>query len=251
MSIALIVAIMNSTQVRAAAITFGLTGTLLVWFVAVLVIRYADDSEVKRDSIRFNVKAPMVPEGDGALFWVRYKSFAGDTLSPMPVAIDASITNTRSVPVTIDDISVEFREDNAGWIRFRRWQKLQHVPTLGGRIYFIYDNIKAAALLDLSGNGIDQLLEGKSLMPNIPVQGWLFFEKPNSFSGTEGTTIQWRFKTHDTAGNEYEAMSAPELIKKTVTTPSDVEPNSPFLKFTGVREDLSTLAIRRWHDPVP
>jgi hypothetical protein len=139
----------------------------------------------------FNTKRPnrVVPANPhSAVFWVRYRGSLGDTLSPMPIALSMTITNTRQVPLTLDKISIAVRENRSQWLT------LKHIPTGGQRVYWIHGDPKDSALLDFSTNGLDQLLKDTSIAPNKPVHGWIFFEQPNDFNGSAGTLIQWRFR---------------------------------------------------------
>jgi len=218
--------------------------TLLIWIVGFGLIR-ANEHPIDRASIRFKVRTAMVPSDRGALFFVRYTSrFAGDTLVPLPIALIISITNTRQVPVTLDKISVEARENTS------QWKKLKHVPILGQRVYWIYGDFKNAALLDFSKNGIEQLLNGKPVASNVPAQGWIFFEKPSELSGATGNKIQFRFSAQDTEGNKYEVTTEQDTLKNQVETGADADVNPAVLDFTGRREDLSALPISGGHDPV-
>jgi hypothetical protein len=78
--------------------------------------------------IRLMLKASIIQRSP--LFFVRYKGSAGDALSPAPVALVVSVTNTRQVPVTLDGISIDAREASSrGRIKLQKWKKLQYVPS--------------------------------------------------------------------------------------------------------------------------
>lgn len=240
----LIAAMATKTQVKAAAIGFASMGTIALWILTAVVIRYSSESaELRDNSVRFKVLRAMIPSNAySSLFWVRYRVGSTDTLSPMPIALDAVITNIRQTPVTLDRIGVEMRENNSQWIR------LQHIPTLDQRVYWIYGDPRTAGLMDFSTNGLDQLLHGKRIAPNVPIRGWLFFERPDNMSGTEGNAIQYRFTAEDTEGNVYEATTPAEAIKKEVRPPDDFIPDPAELHTVPITEDLSGLVRRRWHD---
>jgi hypothetical protein len=240
----LVAAMWTSTQIKTAAIIFAITGTVAIWILAGTIIRYSSDGP-QAHSVRFKVRTSILPKDRGAIFFVRYRSgFSGDTLVPLPIALIVAITNVRQVPVKLDAISVDVRKNGSGWV------KLKHVPTLGQRVYWIYGDFEAAALLDFSKNGLDQLLNGKPIAPNNPVQGWIFFERPDSFIAEDGATIQWRFKAQDTEGNKYEATTEPDNVKNAVEGGAAIDANPAFLNFTGTKEDLSGLIISGGHDPV-
>jgi hypothetical protein len=113
-------------------------------------------------------------------------------------------------------------------------------------IYGIPTGLKDAGLLDFSSNGLDQLLRGKPISPNDPVRGWIFFRRPAKFNGTEGTTVQYRFKAEDTVGNKYEATTEPRRIEREVQPTHDIQPNAPELKFSAAHLDISGVKIKFW-----
>jgi hypothetical protein len=146
------------------------------------------------------------------------------------------ITNSRNTPVTLDRISVDFRQHNSGW------KKLKAVPTYGHELYWVYGipaGLRDAGLLDFTSSGLDQVLMGKPIPAGTPVRGWIFFERPDGFNGAEGQPIQWRIKAKDSAGDEFEAVTEQMSIQRPFEPGSDLQPNAPALTFSAAHLDIS------------
>ncbi len=193
-------------------------------------------------ALHFKIQDSMIGNSSrGSIFWVRYVSAFGDTLSPMPVAISLIITNTDPTPITIETFTVEIRENRGDWM------PLTHIPTEGQRVYFIYDHLEQSRLLDFSENGLDQLLASKSLTaPNQPLKGWLFFNRPLNFDNGEGNEVEFRVTAEDTAGFKYEEVTPSGPLAKNPPDNKAFTLSPSSLKSTGVIEDLSRLALKPW-----
>lgn len=235
--ILLVVAMVTSTGVKAAAIGFACFGTAFIWILAAAIVKHSAAAEdLKNNGLRFKVQISMVPrDAMSSLFWVRQRP-ATDTLSAIPISLYAVVTNIRDTPMTLDSIGVEVKENNG------KWKKLRAVPTYGQDIYWVYGipaGLKDAGLLDFTQLGLDQLLKGKQIAPNIPIRGWIFFRRPDDFNGTEGTTLQWKFTAEDSVGDRFESTTDPGMVQREVTEASDLQPNAPALNFGPSHLDIS------------
>ncbi len=123
---------------------------------------------VKPDDIRMKVSGLFyTPKTRGAVFFVRYgRGTQEDALAPVGLAFGATITNVRTVPVSLDRVSVETRAKGGSWV------KLNSIPLLGNRLYWIYNDRTAAIPITL--DSIDIALSEKPLTPHVPVRGWMF-----------------------------------------------------------------------------
>jgi hypothetical protein len=151
-----------------------------------------------------------------------------DTLTAIPISLNAVVTNIRSIPMTLDSIGVEIKENDG------KWKKLKAVPTYG-----IPAGLRDAGLLDFTKNGLDQLLMGKQIAPNVPVRGWIFFRRPKDFNGAEGTTLQWKFTAEDSTGDKFESVTESGAVQREVGEATDLQPNAPELKFGPSHLDIS------------
>ena len=115
-------------------------------------------------------------------------------------------------------------------------------------MYGIPAGLRDAGVLDFTKNGLDQLLMGKQIAPSVTVRGWIFFKRPEDFSGVEGTTIQWKFSAEDFTGDKFESITDPDVIQRQVTEPPDLQPNTPELTFGPSHLDMSN-EIK--HIPMP
>lgn len=240
----LVGAFMTHTQVKSAALVFGIVGTVAVWIIAAVAMRF-DEPGAQRDGVRFEVRNSMLAEDAGAVFFLRYPSSLGDTISPMPIAINATVTNLRPVPVSLDTITVAMRMKGTGW------ETLHNIPVIGNRVYFVYGDFSHARLLDFSKNAFDVLLSAKPLAPNSPTDGWMFFEFPPGFAGVRRKGIQFRFNAKDTEDNQYEGTTKPTDAQQHVSVRPDMELRPMYLSFTGQTDDLTKAKIRDWNTPIP
>jgi hypothetical protein len=190
-------------------------------------------AESNNRKVVVKVTLPIVPgDASSSIFWLRNRP---DTLTAIPISIFVVITNLSAVPITIDSIRAEFKEGNEGW------RKLSSIPT-NGQLYFVYGipkGLKDAGTMDFRTTGIDQLLTGKQLAPNVPARGWMLFARPDGFAGIEGTSIQWRFTVEDSVGDKFQSTTEPEIIERKAKGPTDLQINNVPLVFGPSHLDIS------------
>src|ERR1700719_986098 len=86
--IALVAAIMTSTQIKTAAIVFALAGTAFVWICAGVIVKYSSDTKGELVvTLKGNILDTSRSEEHSPIFWIRYRGGHGDTLSPLGVAL--------------------------------------------------------------------------------------------------------------------------------------------------------------------
>jgi hypothetical protein len=231
--VALIVAYMTKTQVKAAALTFAFAGTVFLWIAAGFVIKYASGD----GDLLFKVNMSMLTNGVPP-WYLRYQSPLGDTMAPMPIALFASVTNTKEIPLRLDSIGVRAQLNGGKWINFR------YVNTIAGDVYWMYGgNLVDAGLLDLSGNGLDRLLL-KPVAPHDTVRGWIFFDTKEPFPTADGDTVRFMWKAQDSTGEKYTFTSESSPVKTKVETPEDVDLAGAVFVFSRAHIDLSSAGIK-------
>jgi hypothetical protein len=231
---------MNTFKI--AVITACVFLTLLIWVIGVRLIVSPNGSE---PTLLFKVNTGILAN-DIPAFWLRYRSSLGDTRSPMPIALYASVTNTKDFPVTLDRISVKARLNGAKWVKFL------HVPTNAGDACWMYGgSLKDVGLLDLTTNCLDQLLDDKPIGGHSTVRGWIFFDTETPFITTEGDTITYKWNADDSTGEKYE-MTTESPIRTHVEASQDAELAGSKLIFAKAHQDLSNAGIqtKRWNEVV-
>jgi hypothetical protein len=110
----------------------------------------------------------------GGVFWARYNSKYGDTVSPAQLGVYIEIINLQSIPAVINAYTVEAKNLESNWF------KLTRVESRGGDVYFCFQggDLHHAKPLDLLENGLDRVLESKAIPAHGTVWGWAFFELP-------------------------------------------------------------------------
>lgn len=237
----LVVAMATNTQIKAAAITFGLMGTAALWILAFAVIRYS--SESKEPELVFSL---LFKNFDGSrkptsgVFWFRYPSGYGDTLSPVSAALYMTVKNPRISPAYIERLEIDVQEQG------KRWLSLRHIPAEGGRLYWIYGNITKAGLLNMPT--LDQRIHS-SIPPGETITGWIFWAVTEEYPVSEGDKIRWRIRAKDSGGEKSEYISPYEVITNKPAFDTAMSQPVPMV-VTGITEDLSKLVIRNF-EPLP
>lgn len=224
-----------------------------IWIMFSCVVLYALASclfwqqqvatEQTSDVLHFRTQNSIISNSSrGGMFWVRYTSGFGDTLSPMPIAISLIMTNSSSLPITVNLLTVEVREKRGTWM------PLEHIPTAGQRIYFIDDDFAVSRLLDFSTNGLDQLMaaERSVIAPNKALKGWVFFNRPLNFENGENIDLEYRFTAEDTTGKKYVEIPPASVMAKNPPIKPEFSLSPSSLEWTGVTEDLHGLAFKPW-----
>jgi len=237
--IALMVALMFSSQVKAAAVTFALAGTVFLWILAGVVIRYSNEPQGIAFSLLFKIFEGSHNPTHG-VFWCRYQSGFGDTLSPAPAVLYLTVKNMNPSPLLIENLEVSVQKKGEGWV------PLRNIPADGCKWYWIYGDPTKAALLDMA------TLEPRihsSIPAGETVPGWMFLATTKEYPATEGDSVRWRLRSKDSAGVESEYISPYEVINNRPDSITGARLPVPFT-VSGLREDLSKLFVRNY-EPLP
>jgi hypothetical protein len=240
---AAICAIMKMSLFKTTVVTACVVLTALVWIVGVTIIRAYE--KPSNDGLSIRVNNSMLAS-DLPCWWLRYRSSLGDTISPMPIMLNASITNVQDVPITLDSISVSAQLNDDPWVKFK------YVNTRAGDVYWMYGGaLNDAGLLDLSGNGLDRLLVNP-IDAHKTVRGLIFFDTERPFVATSGDKIRYRWAVQDSTGQKYETTSEFEPINTQAKTPDNATFSGMALKFSAAHIDLrgAGLKVKRWNEAI-
>jgi hypothetical protein len=240
------------TLVALATVALALVGvfydshkTPAIWIMFTAVVLYAlaaclywqlqvvPESEARADAIRIKINGAFITESNKIpVFWVKYPTGNGQyAVTLVPLVFGAAITNTGHVPIQLDSLSVSVK---AGF--WGNWKQLTSVTTQGAEVYWA-NNPQQALLVKFSR--IDEELDNKSLVPNVPVNGWMLFQFPPSFEFPNGKRVQWRFNAEDSQGNKYEY---PLIFDEHVSN-AELRPNAPSMFFDGTKDDLTVYPL--------
>lgn len=235
---AIICIAMKMSTLRTIVITACVLLTVLVWTAGVTIIRMYDNPD---EGLKIKVLYSSYA-GDSAVWWLRYTSSLGDTISPMPVLLSMSITNTRDIPVTLDSLAISVQLNDGPWV------DLQHINSRWGSVWYITD-LKDAGLLDLSENGLDTILL-KPIEPHKPVRGIMFFDTPSPVLPFADDWIRYKWAAKDTAGTEYVVLSERTRVRTTPPDVRDAQFNDTALHFSKAHLDLrrAGLKTQRWYN---
>ena len=236
------VAMIISKDIRAAAITFAATGTIALWILAVVLIRFAD-KELPDSGFAFS---PLLEFVDGShdpnrgIFFVRYPSGYGDTLSPCSVAMYLTVKSLNSTPTYVSKLDISLQKKGADWV------SLIDIPGDAGRMYWVYGDLAKATLLDMSM--LDTKLKA-SIPPGETIPGWVFLSVPREYPIVDGDQVRWRFQLEDSAGRSTEFATEYKPVNQNDPNPSTLRQSVP-IKIVGTTDDLSHL-FRRNYGPLP
>jgi hypothetical protein len=231
---------MTNKEVKLAATTCALTGTLLLWLGVAGVIRYVNENA--EPELVFSILQAWfdgTASSNSGVFWIRYQSGLGDTLSPASAALFITIKNPRTSPVRIERLELSVQK------RGERWVSLRFIPTEGNRLYWIHGDLTKATLIEVSvlDNEIHSSIPAGETAPG----GWVFWSLPKALPLSERDEIRWRFRAKDSGGEQSEYISpyGPWSSKSSF----DTAMKQPILIKPLRIEDLSQL-VRRNYGPL-
>lgn len=118
-------------------------------------------------------------------FWVTYRSSYGDTASPSALTQYVDITNLRPTSETIESFSEAIQTEQCGWI------ELVPIYIKGTNVWFTYEGLRSARLMDFTPNGLDYRL-GNAIGPNETVSGIWFFDSKKQCDVPKDSWIRYR-----------------------------------------------------------
>jgi len=229
------VAIVTSKDIKAATIAVAISGTLLLWIVAAVVCKSVNENA--DPEMVFSILQTWFDGTDSpnsGLFWIRYPSSLGDTLSPASAAMFITIKNPRTSPVRIERLELSVQK------RGGRWVSLRFIPTEGNRLYWIHGDLAKSLLIEVP-------LLDKEVHSSIPPGetvpgGWMFWSLTKAVPLSQGDEVRWRLRANDSGGEQSEFIS--EFGAWTDRPDFDTGMKQPILIKPLEYEDLSSLARR-------
>jgi hypothetical protein len=196
--IGLATAIMTSKDVKTAAISFALAGTVFVWMLAAVIIRYVKEAgpELTFSILQSWFNGTTSP--DDGFFWVRYGSSLGDTLSPASASIFVTITNPRNSPAHIENLELDVQKKGDPWV------PLRFIPDEGNRLYWIHGDFTKSTLIEVAS--LDKEVHS-SIPAGETVSGWVFWSVTVAVPLSLEDEIRWRLRAKDSGGEESEYTS--------------------------------------------
>ena len=134
------------------------------------------------------------PESMASIFWIQLHGT--NKVTPINVLAFYTITNLKSTPSLISDLTLQM--SGAGG----QWYPLRNLPTHTGAIWEA-DGQRAeqdVTLLELRAGFLLDKIAGKVLKPGEPIQGWLMCQIPASY--IPDSTSNLRLRVRDTALSE-------------------------------------------------
>ena len=207
----------------------------------------APEFRVSDNSLAFiNLTQSLENTGSG-LFWVTYRSSFGDTASPVALAQFMEITNLLPTSETIKSYSVAINTEECGWI------DLSPIYIRGARVWFTYEGLEKASLLDFAGNGLDFVLENP-IPPHGTITGWWFFDSKTKCNVPKGSMIQYKVSLKTFTGIEFEYVTPRRLVSNDPGEPGKTEGYTRGPQFVvppgKPQMDISKFHKRLYSDPI-
>ena len=151
---------------------------------------------------------------------------------PVHIAMNVMFTNLKPTPMTIDGYRVETEITNV-------WRKVYSIDVRYGAIYQSYMITNAMRVNVIGAGGIfNSAIEGKAILPHMPVFGMLFLEMPKG-----GVGERWRFCVREADGSE-----SCQMIQFSPATPADEAPVQRLGFHTVEQRDLTKEKMRYYHE---
>lgn len=145
----------------------------------------------------------------GGLFWLRYASSAGPTLTPLGTGLYLSVHNRRHLPTKVSDYVVELQAERKDWL------KLHPVPLAAGTAFYAGNGLHHASQIDFSQNDLANTFQSRALKPDETVEGWIFLLPDYSYScPPNGTRVRYRVTLVDSDSKEFAWTSAFDYVGK-------------------------------------
>jgi hypothetical protein len=220
--------------------------TFIIVFIGALLI-YKQESKIQNtdDLFRIELRLSMLfPSKDLVTNYAMIHP-GSNTASPIDVMLYVQLTNKQNIPSLISRYSVEIAAAGNG-----PWEELLPMSITGGQeVYLIpgheHKVLTDAIVIDMSQDGLENILRKRPLSPHETVIGWLLFaSKPKR--AKEGYSYRfpianfYRFFFRDAAGSEtQQIVSARRTVKG-----HDLRDGAP-LRF-GQRKDLSNFRFKEY-----
>ncbi len=212
-------------------------------------LRTADSSAfgVSDGSLSFiNMSQNLATKGSGP-WWVTYKSFAGDTASPVALTQYVEITNNLSTPETIRTYSVAIQTEECGWTY------LSPIYARDVAAWWTFDGLDSAIQTDFRTNGLDYLLQNP-----IPaygtVVGWWFFDSKVQCAVPLGSKVRFRISLTTFSDIKFEYTTAEIIVSNKSHGPGSTEGETMGPQFVvppNAKADISKYYRRLWSSPIP
>lgn len=171
--------------------------------------------------------------------WVFYPTIQGDAVSPVAAIVYVDITNVSPHLQTISTYHLSVRTRQCPWM------ELIPIYLHDVKVYWIYDNIREARLMDFTTDGLDYKLADP--IPSYQsIHGWLFFDTTTKCE-VQGKELQWRLFGETFGGEKYDVLDKWGMVEGKINPRSSSQGQSPGPKLIfppGKPVDLSSAIIR-------
>jgi hypothetical protein len=191
--IALIVAMGLRIQVKAAALTFALTGTLAIWIFAVAMIKNAAD---ENPPFGLFIQTAVIGDKRGTPLFGEYNR---TYLAQIEFILYVKLTNKQSTQATISDLNVEVMRKKGWWILPDRWMATTPIYR-GVRLIWVNPPPRPSQLIELQPGRLEPVLD-RALAPHETVEGCILLDVGKEWLSAPRPPL-YRFSIRDTADNK-------------------------------------------------
>lgn len=191
--VGLIVAIMTRTQIKAAALTFALAGTLFSWILALFVVR---NVEPENPPFALFIQTAIIGDNRGTQLFGEYN---GTYLAEIEFILYVKVTNNQASQATISNLNVEVRRKKGWWIFPDRWMPTTPIYRYV-RLIWVNPSPKPSQIIKLEPPRLEPVLD-KPIAPHETVEGCLLLDVGKEWLSATRPPL-YRFSIRDTAGNK-------------------------------------------------
>jgi hypothetical protein len=196
--VAVIGAVMTSTQIKTAIIFFAGAGTIFLWIFAAEMIRsLTPEIPPFAFAMEFTYKGET---RDATQMYARYGQF----LSPIPIAMYVRLVNQQDVPASITKFKMEVEEEKRFWFLPNKWMRTVTIRDTMPLLW-LSGNPRVYKEMQVGGGYLESIMENHVLAPHETIHGWVLLDVPAEFDTAPQPPI-YRISIKDSEGHSVTLM---------------------------------------------
>jgi hypothetical protein len=196
--VSLVVAMWTRTQIKAAAIGFASVGTLLLWMVAFLVVRYSEPPP-------FAVAVETGLESENRNSGPFFARIPNGFICPVSALLFMRVVNLQDVPSTISEFKVQVQAGESWFGLRRQWLDLS---LLDGDMPLLYMQGESVSSVTLMETPLQTALTTGPIGSHKTMRGWAIFDSAPGFDLVP-RPLKYQITIKDTAGKSLVIFPAP------------------------------------------
>jgi hypothetical protein len=180
------------------------------------------------DTFQIEVKTALVwLHREQSRFWLAYTNESGVRVrSPIPLLIYIRFVNLTSTPFQIAAYSLDTEVPGG-------WASTKTIDARMGQLFSIANDFTNAIVVDCKDTAFNSLIENKAILPNKPIEGWIYCDGPFGAA--------WRLRMKERSGAKFTKVFTIEPQDNYDVEINKASKEGGFVIFKGTKEDISAL----------